>query len=256
MISYKVLPGDSLFKIKKKLGIPVSIDDIVKANPIIKDRDLIQPGWTLSLPESLPEIKALKRIEKIEIPKERGEGFGPIKGPKGEEYFPPTARGLKEKHYEVPPTLRQKMAREFQEGIRKIEGEAKEKKVTLKELLPYFPEALKETVSRVVALPGVKQVYKSFEWWNEKVYKPAIQTIIKEVKEIPGKPMPSFKLGTGDIAAIKKAERFGILEPAYANAYFERDMRGELTFGDFVQVKLLKDRVLATETARLLRLKK
>lgn len=48
---YEVVKGDSLSKIGKKFG--VQWKDIYEANrDLIKDPDLIQPGWRLKIPEN------------------------------------------------------------------------------------------------------------------------------------------------------------------------------------------------------------
>ena len=46
---YVVQPGDSLFKIAQRFG--VALDDLIAANPEIRDPDLIFPGRRFSSPE-------------------------------------------------------------------------------------------------------------------------------------------------------------------------------------------------------------
>ena len=47
--SYTVLPGDTLSKIAK--AFKTTVEDIVKANPIIKDPNLIHVGTVLKVPD-------------------------------------------------------------------------------------------------------------------------------------------------------------------------------------------------------------
>ncbi len=47
---YTVVPGDNLSKIKAKFKTTVAA--IVKLNPIIKDPNLILPGWVLKVPDN------------------------------------------------------------------------------------------------------------------------------------------------------------------------------------------------------------
>jgi len=66
MITYKVKRGDTLSAIGKKFKIPYM--DVFRANPIIKDPNKIQEGWTLKIPTILPEIKAIRELEWKKIP--------------------------------------------------------------------------------------------------------------------------------------------------------------------------------------------
>lgn len=51
MKKHIVVYGDTLTSISKKYG--VSIETIMKANPIIKDKNLIKVGWVLSIPSEV-----------------------------------------------------------------------------------------------------------------------------------------------------------------------------------------------------------
>ena len=150
MITYKILPGDNLTKIRKKLGIPVSIDDIVKANPIIKDPDKIQTGWTLKLPETYDEIKVIKTMVPTYKEEKHPEGFAPIIGPKGKEWVPTPSKAI-----EVGPEKFPKnpLKKALEAGWK--DKEIKTKPITWKEVLPYFPNAFAE-------FSGVKPFLKPF----------------------------------------------------------------------------------------------
>ena len=50
--TYKVVKGDSLWKIAVKYEVGVS--ELIKANPQIKNPNLIYPGQVVSIPEAAP----------------------------------------------------------------------------------------------------------------------------------------------------------------------------------------------------------
>lgn len=253
MLTYKVLPGDSLSKIKKKLGIAASTDDIVKANyKIVKDPNKIQVGWTLKLPETLQEIKAVRNIYESQFA--GPEGFAPIIGPGGKEYFPPTARG-KEPEMAAPalpkiPEVGKELEKKYREITATMPKEPKPtKELSFQQMLPYLPEAIRETVNKI---PFAKAIVAPFGWWQGKVLNPLIKMTGNKIADYISKPLPNFNLSGGDIAMVKKANRYGIIGDAEANAYFERDKRDQLSAYDFIQLQLLRAQVLANETKRLL----
>jgi LysM repeat protein len=119
MITHKVTSGETLVGIQKKYGITsISLEDIKKLNPQIKDVNKIQAGWQIKLPSTYDELKAMKKlnigIEITEIPKanlpirpyepprpevphligskESTEGFGKTIASSGQEVFPGTAQ--------------------------------------------------------------------------------------------------------------------------------------------------------------------
>jgi len=47
-MKYTVMPGDTLYQIANRYGVPV--DELLKANPDIKDPNLIYPGQLIEIP--------------------------------------------------------------------------------------------------------------------------------------------------------------------------------------------------------------
>ncbi len=94
-MNYKIKSGDTLSAIAKRSG--VSVSDLVKANPNIKDPNYIQAGWTLKLPkaardpsrgdnfkpakpnprQSLTDVPAPARPP-VPVPSRTDQGVGPI----------------------------------------------------------------------------------------------------------------------------------------------------------------------------------
>lgn len=71
MKKHTVKRGDTLYKISKEYG--VTIGDIMNANPIIGNPDLIVSGWVLNIPEPIDYealgrnlVKVLADMDKIE----------------------------------------------------------------------------------------------------------------------------------------------------------------------------------------------
>lgn len=54
MITYTVKKGDTLTTIASKYG--TTVNEIVKLNPIIKNPNLINIGWKLTIPEQKQEV--------------------------------------------------------------------------------------------------------------------------------------------------------------------------------------------------------
>lgn len=56
-MTYTVKSGDTLSKIAKAHG--VTVDEIVKSNPIIKDPNVIRVGWILNIPDKVVDVAGL-----------------------------------------------------------------------------------------------------------------------------------------------------------------------------------------------------
>jgi len=233
-----VKSGDTLSQIAKDYGH--SVRSIMEWNKnLIKSPNEIQAGWNLRVPEN-PSIGPLatfpsffpkieKRYKEIKTPMKE---VHPIKEPsyyyEAWKNLPPSSTGK-----EVKETMRL-----YEESLKKEEGKFATKPISLREITPYLPETIKE-------IPGVGQVYKVFDWWNRKVIKPSLEAMREKVMEAGAKPVKFYKLSKGEIAVLKRADRLGLVDPAVANAYFERDMRNELSLQDFIQIRFLREKVIA-----------
>lgn len=103
-----------------------------------------------------------------------------------------------------------------------------EKVEKVKETIRKTKEAVRETVKE-----KIKKVRKRTEETEKRVK----ETVTKKVRS----------LDEGEIRAIKDAEKEGLITPAVANAYFERDMRGEITDDDIGTIDELMDRLIEIE---------
>ena len=227
---YKIKRGDTLSKILK--DYPHITPELVKDfNPdLIKDVNKIQEGWTIKIP-GYKEIKALRKL--------RGPsyGYGPVK---------PVPEPLPREIIKNP------LEKAMEAGW--TEKEIKTKPITLKETLPYLPKAIEETVAKI---PGVKQYLevekKTFEWLNKEIVEPIDRAVRERIMKVGAKPIKFYKLNPLEIAMIKRAARLGLVDPATANAYFERDMRNELNLKDYIQIRILRDKVIVAKIKGLLK---
>ncbi|UMZ72572.1 SafA/ExsA family spore coat assembly protein [Natranaerofaba carboxydovora] len=67
---YTVKPGDTLFLIAKKFS--VSLNDLIKANPQIKNPDMIFPGQEICIPKEEPEPDEVPEVLSVEFLDRKG----------------------------------------------------------------------------------------------------------------------------------------------------------------------------------------
>ncbi|WP_457569336.1 LysM peptidoglycan-binding domain-containing protein [Desulfurobacterium sp.] len=85
IIYYKVKPGDTLYGILKKYGLPLKmIGEVVKLNKI-KNPNLILKGQVLKIP--LPGVKTTKKRQKFKISSKVTPDFSPVINGKGSKIY-------------------------------------------------------------------------------------------------------------------------------------------------------------------------
>lgn len=227
MKNYIIKQGDSLSKIAKDSGL--SITAIQKLNPIIKDPNKIQAGWSLKLPSNFEEAKATIKLSEKSLKHEdiaaikKADQLGLVDSAVANSYF---ERDMKNKldlqdltqikllknrlaeakiPKETSPSLIQKAAKELR-LMKELRLVKKEKPVDWKKFI------IPSTVETVF-WPVIKILGPAFKKYNEEVFK---GKILPAMKNILLKGLPTDEEMQKAIDRIEELKKLDLPEAAHS----------------------------------------